>query len=103
MTPIPTKPTVHIMDPLRLKEEVADPAFQALLDQGYTVSTVVVLVDGRDDEERHRLAFVMAPPRVTGPVLTTLAALPGPVRWWAIAVFGLLISLTGIGFTLLVR
>ena len=101
MTPIPTKPTVHIMDPLRLKEEVADPAFQALLDHGYTVSTVVVLVDGRDDEERHRLAFVMAPPRSTGPILTTLAALPGPVRWWAIAVLGLLISLTGIGIVLI--
>jgi len=100
---IPSKPTVHVMDPLRLKEEVADPAFQALLDQGYTVSTVVVLVDGRDDEERHRLAFVMAPPKAPSTVLATLADLPGSVKVWAISVVGLLIALTGIGFTLLAR
>lgn len=90
-TPVGLVPTFVVMDPLRLKEEIRDPAFRALLEQGYTVATPVVLEDLNPETNKvfHRIGFVMAPP-VTPPDMS----LPAGARAWAYSVVGLLGAMT---------
>jgi hypothetical protein len=85
--PLAKPPTIHLLDPLKLKEEVRDPALVALFEQGYVVATSIILVDGPPDQpERQvsRIALVLyvppAPPAPPPPAVSV----PWP-RWlpWA--------------------
>lgn len=55
-------PTMILMDPLRLKEELRDPAIVSLLDAGYTFGTFLILAPDKPEEGAMRLALVLLPP-----------------------------------------
>ena len=74
------RPTVVIIDPLRIKEEIESPAFSILIEQGYQVGGSILLAEGPEGQERHRLALIMQPPPIfQAPafLLPILAALLG--------------------------
>lgn len=78
----PLVPVFHKMDALQLPAEVRDPAFQALVEKGYSIGTVMILAEGREGEEKHTVGLIMLPPNPLRPIIefTPTISMPVPER-----------------------
>ena len=77
------KPTLVTMPPRELRERLqTDPTLLALLEQGYSLGTSCVLVDGPEGpDQRMEFALILIPPKPPAP--PAQVSLPAWVGWWA--------------------